>query len=82
MNFDLICFLERFILSRSTENFDDIPYYFQPMFAIPIITAIVVVFIVVIITYVCVQKIKARYEAADFCACKFDIFFFEAVFYR
>ncbi|RWR98931.1 Down syndrome cell adhesion molecule-like protein 1, partial [Dinothrombium tinctorium] len=54
-----------FVYSPAVENVNEIPYYFQPLFVIPIITAIVIVVIVLVITYVCVQRIKSRYSTPE-----------------
>lgn len=44
----------------------DVPYYLQPTFTIPILTAFVVIVIVIIFAFVCVRKIRHR-AAADGC---------------
>ncbi|RWS19120.1 Down syndrome cell adhesion molecule-like protein 1, partial [Leptotrombidium deliense] len=38
-------------------NFN-IPYYFQPMFVIPIVSAVVIIFTVLVVTFVCVRRLK------------------------
>ncbi|RWS01896.1 Down syndrome cell adhesion molecule-like protein, partial [Dinothrombium tinctorium] len=58
-------FLDPFVYSATIENVNEIPYYFQPLFVIPIITAIVIVVVVLVITYVYLQRIKSRYSAPD-----------------
>ncbi|RWS18231.1 Down syndrome cell adhesion molecule-like protein 1, partial [Leptotrombidium deliense] len=52
---------DRINYANSVENIEEIPYYFQPLFMIPIITAIVIVIIVLVITY----RIKSQYNAPD-----------------
>lgn len=47
----------------------DNPYYLQPAFTIPILTAFVVVVIVFISAYVCVKRIRSR-TAANNCMLK------------
>mgnify|MGYP006887442693 FL=1 len=39
------------------------PYYMQPEFTIPIITAFVLVFIIIVVAYVCVRRAKHRAAA-------------------
>ncbi|RWS20236.1 Down syndrome cell adhesion molecule-like protein 1, partial [Leptotrombidium deliense] len=34
------------------------PYYFQPIFVIPIVSAVVIIFIVLVVTFVCVRRLK------------------------
>ncbi|RWS22942.1 Down syndrome cell adhesion molecule-like protein 1, partial [Leptotrombidium deliense] len=36
----------------------NMPYYFQPMFVIPIVSAVVIIFIVLVVTFVCVRRLK------------------------
>ena len=40
------------------------PYWLQPEFTIPILTAFVIVFVISIFAYVCVRRAKQRAAAA------------------
>lgn len=51
-------------LNDKMYNEYDAPYYMQPAFTIPILVAIVVIFVIIIAAYVCIRQIKARAAAA------------------
>lgn len=54
------------ILSHEVfRSINDGPYYLQPMFMWPLLTATVIIVIVLIIAYACVRK--TRHEAENAC---------------
>lgn len=46
--------------NKMYNRFYEAPYYLQPEFTIPILTAFVIVFVIVIFAYVCVRRAKHR----------------------